>query len=65
MSRKRHYAAGDSYWKLRKLRLLIFTHYSTNRGIKQINFIGKLAEDDRVKFFFITEKQQKDILDLS
>ena len=32
---------------------------------EQINFKGKLGEDDRAKMFFIAEKQQKTILNCS
>ena len=32
---------------------------------QQINFIGKLEEDDGTKIFFITEKQQKIVLNFS
>ena len=32
---------------------------------QQVNFIGKLEEDDRATMFFIAEKQQKTILNLS
>ena len=32
---------------------------------QQVNFIGKLEEDDCATMFFIAEKQQKTILNLS
>ena len=38
----------------------------TNRNIsQQINFTGKLEEDDGATMFFIAEEQQKSILNLS
>ena len=38
----------------------------TNMGIpQQINFTGKLEEDDGATMFFIAEKQQKTILNFS
>ena len=38
----------------------------TNMSIsQQINFVGKLEEDDGPTMFFITEKQQKTILNFS
>ena len=38
----------------------------TNKYIaQQINFTGKLAEDNGATMFFITEKQQKTILNFS
>ena len=32
---------------------------------QQINFVGKLEEDDGARMFFITEKQQKTIANFS
>ena len=38
----------------------------TNTSIsQQINFTGKLQEDDGAIMFFVSEKQQKDILNFS
>ena len=38
----------------------------TNTSIpQQINFVGKLEEDDGATMFFIAEKQQKTILNFS
>ena len=38
----------------------------TNKSIpQQTNFMGKLEEDDGATMIFITEKQQKTVLDVS
>ena len=45
---------------------LVYSSKQTNTVIsQQINFTGKLEEDGGVTMFFIAEKQQKTILNLS
>ena len=52
----------QNYYKLIGMDLL----RQKNRNIpQQINFTGKLEEDDRATIFFITEKYQKTILNFS
>ena len=53
------YSHHQSYFKLIGINL----SRQKNRCIlQQINFVGKLDEDDDAKMFFIAEKQQKIIL---
>ena len=70
MSRNDDYATGNlldylyhqKYYKLIGIDLL----RQTNTSIpQQINFTGKIEEDDGVTMFFISEKQQKKILNFS
>ena len=65
MSRNNDYITRnllDYYYKL----IGIDLSRQTNTTIyQQINFTGKLEEDDRVKIFFITEKEQRTILNFS
>ena len=67
MSRNDNYTTGNlldvsyhqNYYKLVSIDL----SRQTNANIpQQINFIGKLEEDDGAKMFFIPEKRQKAIL---
>ena len=70
MSRNDDYATGNlsdfsyhqNYYKL----IGIDLSRQTNTNIpQQINFTGKLEEDDGATIFFIVEKQQKAILNSS
>ena len=70
MSRNDDYATGNlldylyhqKYYKLIGIDLL----RQTNTSIpQQINFTGKIEEDDGATMFFISEKQQKKILNFS
>ena len=55
------YLYHQKYYKL----ISIDLSRQTNTNIpQQINFVGKL-EDDDAKVFFITEKQQKTVLNFS
>ena len=55
------YLYHQKYYKL----IGIDLSRQTNTNIpQQINFVGKL-EDDDAKLFFITEKQQKTVLNFS
>ena len=55
------YLCHQKYYKL----IGIDLSRQTNTNIpQQINFVGKL-EDDDAKVFFITEKQQKTVLNFS
>ena len=56
------YSYHENYYKLIDIDL----SRQTNTSIPyQINFTGKLEEDDGVKMFFVSEKQQKTILKFS
>ena len=56
------YSYHENYYKL----IGIDLSRQTNTSIPyQINFTGKLEEDDGVKMFFVSEKQQKTILKFS
>ena len=56
------YSYHENYYKL----IGIDLSRQTNTSIPyQINFTGKLKEDDGVKMFFVPEKQQKTILKFS
>ena len=56
------YLYHPKYYK----RIGIDLYWQTNTSIPQKNnFVGKLGEDDGVKMFFIAEKQQKTILNVS
>ena len=70
MSRSDEYTTGNlldylhhqNYYKLIGIDLF----RQTNLNIpQQINFVGKLEEDDGATMFFIAEKQQKSILNVS
>ena len=70
MSRNDEYTTGnlldylhhENYYKL----IGIDLSRQTNRSIsQQINFLGKLEEDDGAVMFFIAEKQQNTILKIS
>ena len=70
MSKGDHYTTGNllgylyyqNYYKL----IGIDLSRQTNMNIpQQINFTGKLEEDDGAVMFFIAEKQQKTILNFS
>ena len=70
MSRNDDYTTGNlldfsyhqNYYKLIDIDL----SRQTNTSIpQQINFVGKLEEDDGATMFFIAEKQQKTILNFS
>ena len=70
MSRNNDYTTGNllEYLYHQKYYKLIDIDLSrqTNTSIpQQINFKGKLDEDDGVTMFFIAEKQQKTILNFS
>ena len=70
MSRNDNYTTGNllDYLYHQKYHKLIGIDLSrqTNTSIpQQINFIGKLEEDDGGTMFFIAEKQQKTILNFS
>ena len=70
MSRNGHYTTGNllDYLYHQKYYKLISTDSSkqTNTLIaQQINFTGKLEEDDVAAMFFIAEKLQKAILNFS
>ena len=70
MSRNNDYTKGNllDYLHHQKYYKLIGIDLSrqTNTSIsQQINFVGKLEEDDGPTMFFITEKQQKTILNFS
>ena len=57
-----NYLYHQKYYKL----IGIDLSSQTNRNIpQQINFTGKLEEDDDAAMFFIAEKQQKTILTFS
>ena len=64
MSRNDDYTTGNllDYFYHQKYYKLIGIDLSTQTNIyipQQINFTGKLEEDDGVTMFFIVEKQQK------
>ena len=64
MSKNHDYAAGNllDFWYYQNYYNLIDIDLSrqTNTNIpQQINFTGKLEEDDGATIFFIAEKQQK------
>ena len=70
MSRNDDYATGNllDYLYHQKYYKLIGTDLlrQTNTSIpQQINFTGKIEEDDGATMFFISEKQQKKILNFS
>ena len=70
MSRNDNYTTGNilDYLYHQKYYKLIGTDLSrqTNASIpKQINFVGKLEENDGATMIFIAEKQQKTILNFS
>ena len=70
MSRNDNYTTGNlldfsyhqNYYKL--IGIDLSTQRNTNIP-QQIDFTGKLEEDDGAKMFFIAEKQQKTILNFS
>ena len=70
MSRNDNYTTGNlldfsyhqNYYKL--IGINLSTQRNTNIP-QQIDFTGKLEEDDGAKMFFIAEKQQKTILNFS
>ena len=52
--------------KLSIISVKIYTAVMLNTSIpQQINFVGKLEEDDGAAMFFIAEKQQKTFLNFS
>ena len=56
------YLHHQKYYKINRIDL----SRQTNTNIpQQINFLGKLEEDDGATMFFIAEKQQKTILKFS
>ena len=70
MSRNNDYTTGNilDYLHHQKYYKLIGIDLSRETNIsipQQINFVGKLEEDDGATMFFITEKQQKTILNFS
>ena len=70
MSRNNDYTTGNllEYFYHQKYYKLISIDLSrqTNTSIpQQINFVGKLEEDDSAIMLFIAEKQQKTILNFS
>ena len=70
MSRNHDYTTGNllDYLYNQKYHKLICTDLSrqTNTSVpQQINFVGKLEEDDSATMLFVSEKQQKAILDFS
>ena len=64
MSKNDNYTTGNlldylhdqNYWKLIGIDL---SRQTTKSIPQQINFVGKLEEDDDATIFFIAEKQQK------
>ena len=57
-----YFLYNQNYYKLIDIDL----SRQTNTTIpQQINVLGKLEEDDGVTVFFITEKQQKTIINIS
>ena len=70
MSRNNDYTAGyllDYLYRQKYYKLIgIDLSRQTNTSIsQQINFTGKLQEDDDAIMFFVSEKQQKAILNFS
>ena len=70
MSRNGEYTAGNllDYFYRQKYYKLIGIDLSRHTNMiisQQINFLGKLEADDGATMFFIAEKQQKTILNLS
>ena len=53
-------AADDDY-----ISGIDFSRKTKTNILQQINFAGKLEEDDGAMMFFLAEKQQKTILDFS
>ena len=56
------YLYHKNYYKLTGIHLSRETNTSI---LQQINFVGKLEEDDGATMLFIAEKQQKTILNFS
>ena len=56
------YLYHQNYYKLTGIHLSRETNTSI---LQQINFVGKLEEDDGATMLFIAEKQQKTILNFS
>ena len=70
MSRNDDYTTGNlldnlDHQKYYKLIGIDLSRQTTTSIPQQINFVGKLEEDDSATMFFITEKQQKAILNFS
>ena len=70
MSRNDNYTIGYlldfSYHQYHYKLIGIDLSRHTNTNIpQQINFVGKLEEDDGTEIFFIAEKQQKTVLNIS
>ena len=70
MSRNDDYTTGNlldfSYYQNYYKLIGIYLSRQTNASIPhQINFVGKLEEDDGATMFFIAEKQHKTILNFS
>ena len=70
MSRNNDYTTGNilDYLHHQKYYKLIGIDLSRETNIsipQQINFVGKLEEKDGATMYFITEKQQKTILNFS
>ena len=70
MSRNNDYTTGNllDYLCHQKYYKLIGIYLSKQRNMiipQQINFVGKLEEDDGATMFFIIEKQQKATLNFS
>ena len=62
MSRKNDYTTRNlleylSHWKYYKLIGIDFSRQTNKSILQQINFPGKLEEDDGVTMFFIAKKQ--------
>ena len=70
LSRNNDYTTGNllgylyhqKYYKLIGIDLSRQTNTSI---LQQINFVGKLEEDDDATMFFVSEKQQKIVLNFS
>ena len=70
MSRNDDYTTGNlldnlDHQKYYKLIGIDLSRQTTASIPQQINFVGKLEEDDSATMFFITYKQQKAILNFS
>ena len=70
MTRNNDYTSGNFldyfYHQNHCKRIGIDLSRQTNTNIlQQINFVGKLEEDDCASMFFVSEKQQKTIVNFS
>ena len=69
MSKNDDYATGNlsNFYQILDYNSLVQIYQDKKNAsiLQQINFVGKLEEDDSATMFFITEKQQKAILNFS